>query len=675
MSYTVGTVLPLHYCFPLKPHNVLREVVHTRTRRSALVVLFTISLVFGILIVLDYPLYPFSSSVEIELSHPNSEPTIVQDISDGVSWVQFTDIQDGIIYHPFSPNPPEYSIADHRVRPIRSHTQLSGACLEQWVGTGRWEGPCAAQKVEDAVIDLVYVWVNGSDPLHEKARTKYIESTGHHPKNARFREHDELRYSLRASAKATESWKESVWHVITADVPHPRDSSRRLGLVPQWLDLNASGIMTESQQPPIHLYHDSQLFRLINSTDAPLTVEAAEAWRENVLPTFNSVSLNDDQFLALPTSPSAFHSTLYGPVFRFERNIQVGGDATGKADGGGEWRSLGWSAHLLNVRFGSRTRAYVAHNARSFSLPLMHEASLAFGQQFSATPLSRFRGSHKGPNEIEVNTVFLTTHWVIERKREAMLWSWIVAKWGATNGGVLDEETKMAMWKEAGGQEDSNEIPLENIRKTTPDDVDVQLTLAGLQSPRVPDRTVAAHTDYTFVAQDGYPTALNGLKLSGALYKAHCFGSGETSAWDLFLDVLTHKSGCGDAIIAALIQQGGVFLPPGSTEVDPSDPIVLPLQLPSEAPPLPASPRAFAIRLFHRYAFAVGETPSRFFGLTSYRQGTRTLQQTTDQKDIALLCINDDLPENSPQLQRTDELLKDWFQNRWPEKLDREIQL
>lgn len=160
MSSSSGTILPLHW----KAHNVLREVVHTRTRRSALVVLFTISLVFVILIILDYPIYPFSLPVSLspEYTHPFSHPTDIYEVADGVSIVQFSDIQDGLVYHSFYPNPPEHAIADHRVRPIRSHTQLSDGCIDHWVGTGRWDGPCAVQKVEDAVIDLVYVWINGS---------------------------------------------------------------------------------------------------------------------------------------------------------------------------------------------------------------------------------------------------------------------------------------------------------------------------------------------------------------------------------------------------------------------------------------------------------------------------------------------------------------------------------
>jgi hypothetical protein len=60
------------------------------------------------------------------------------------------------------------------------------------------------------------------------------------------------------------------------------------------------------------------------------------------------IYFNDDQFFVLPLPPSAFHSVLYGPVFRLYQPFMVQADTSGNAYGGGEWRSLGWSAHFLS---------------------------------------------------------------------------------------------------------------------------------------------------------------------------------------------------------------------------------------------------------------------------------------------------------------------------------------
>lgn len=126
----------------------------------------------------------------------------------------------------------------------------------------------------------------------------------------------------------------------------------------------------------------------------------------------------------------------------------------------------------------------------------MHEASLAFGSAFAATPLSRFRGSHNAPSEIEVNTVFLTAHFVIERHREALLWSWVVAKWGGTDG-MLSAEKKMLMWMEIGGEDFEEVYFLSRIRNTV-QNVEVNMRAAGLQPPNSLDRDVQADTKYYF---------------------------------------------------------------------------------------------------------------------------------------------------------------------------------
>ncbi|KIY69262.1 hypothetical protein CYLTODRAFT_349864 [Cylindrobasidium torrendii FP15055 ss-10] len=598
-------------------------------------------------------------------------------------------------YHPFIPNGPELAVADHTLQPIAAHEQVSDVCLEKWVASGHWEAPC--ERIDEAVIDVIWVWVNGSDPLHIQARNDYLMSLGQQPKAARFREHDELRYSLRSIAAATSTWTKSVWHIITSDVPHPGNPERRLGLVPQWLDVNATSTERAQDHQAVNIIPHSDLFRLFNWTERGLTEDEGSIWRQNVLPTFNSfsiesqlpnldpdivtdniVSLNDDQFLTLPMAPSTFHTLLYGPVLRFD-TFKVGADPSGRADGNGEWRGLGWSAHLLNLRFGDRKRQYVAHNARSFSRPLLHEAGLAFPFQFSATPLSRFRGSHLNVDkgEMEVHTVFLATHWILERRREALLWSYIVAKWGG-EGGTLSVEKKDNMWQEMGGSESEDTIPLSNIRHTSTDDVDVELSRAGITSPRVPDRKVASHTDYAFVSQDGYPQTLVTPTLVSALSRSECLGEKETSAWALFVEVLRKRPECGDAIIAALLQQEGqggglsLFLPSGSASASGPIPLALPLHLPEQQPPLPVAVedlRAFAVRLLHRYSYAVGWTPARFFGLTSLRQTKSSLKQTNQHPDIALLCINDDLPnDDTREVEKADDILRGWFDTRWPER-------
>jgi hypothetical protein len=144
------------------------------------------------------------------------------------------------------------------------------------------------------------------DPLHRKARNKALADPAvrRRPKEARFREHDELRYSLRSIRKATSSWKYTAVHLVTADV-NPGDPShpeRRLGLVPQWLNMKVVPPRSEHGPPPVYLHHgksfhschfpdlhfaDSELFRLISTGARNPSAEEVDSWRNKALPTFN----------------------------------------------------------------------------------------------------------------------------------------------------------------------------------------------------------------------------------------------------------------------------------------------------------------------------------------------------------------------------------------------------
>ncbi len=94
--------------------------------------------------------------------------------------------------------------------------------------------------------------------------------------------------------------------------------------------------------------------------------------------------------------------------------------------------------------------------------------------------------------------MFHATHFIIERRREALLWSWIVAKWGGKGEGHLDEDLKNGMWEELGGISEEQEVILDNLRVTREDDVDTNMRLAGLAPPRAEDPTASATTEYWF---------------------------------------------------------------------------------------------------------------------------------------------------------------------------------
>ncbi|KAJ7017733.1 hypothetical protein C8F04DRAFT_1154870 [Mycena alexandri] len=616
---------------------------------------------------------------------------------------------DGAAYHPFIPTPPSRAVANKTVRPIRAHAAIPDACLDKWISTGLWQHPCTSDVARDHAsnrIDLVYMWVNGSDPVHQAQRTSHLVGVGSSspPAAARFREHDELRYSLRAARNVTRRWPGgSTTHIVSGDVRYPdsaahshsalgedgvdggedeheHEQQQRLGLVPQWLDLKVEGDvdMFETEQlqsrfklkrkgaansfPPsyVHYYSSANQTSPSNPNFAHLNPEEVSD---------QIIALNDDQFLTRSFPPHAFHSPLYGPVFRLG-TLLVDADARGEEDGGGEWRALHWTAWVLDQRFGARRRPYVLHYARALSLPLLHE----LGRLLSPP-----------------------THYIVERHREALLWSWVVGKWGGGPGGdesspnqagILDRNKKRGMWAELGGAQGRDTVRLRRRERVAPDDVEVNLDEAGDWICRTLRRRS--------VSIDGYSTSYRRVSASTVIRRSECIVDRVEDAWDMFRRVVKEKPACGDSIIAALMRTStrglSVFLPPPSAPLTLSshshsnstarpdrpplshqNPLILPLALPPHAPPFPADPRAFAVRLLMRYAYAVADTPSIFMSLTSAAQTKRLLAGADRNERAGFLCVNDDLPDAGGEGEKVDGMLRRWFEKRWGEKLECEV--
>jgi hypothetical protein len=81
-----------------------------------------------------------------------------------------------------------------------------------------------------------------SDPAHRAARIRHVPWLD----KKRFRENDELRYSMRSFLHNTVDWKEGHWHLVSNsyadDLPSGIElqPGYRLGQIPQWLRLNHS---------------------------------------------------------------------------------------------------------------------------------------------------------------------------------------------------------------------------------------------------------------------------------------------------------------------------------------------------------------------------------------------------------------------------------------------------
>ncbi|GAA5857101.1 hypothetical protein JCM8547_007959 [Rhodosporidiobolus lusitaniae] len=571
--------------------------------------------------------------------------------------------------------------------------KLSNACAEQLVSEGKLCSELDGAFL-DTHVDLLWTWTNGSDPLLRRWRAEVTASlsgkvksgkaairqrlTAHH-----FRDHDELRFSIRSALHAFSSSALRQLHLLTTDLLSnvlfidllelsPNITTivdlPRIGQVPRWLNPSSAFQVT----------HHSSFFQ-----------------DETALPTFNSLSiesqlpnmpmsefllyLNDDSFLFSNGSMTAsdIGAPLLGPVLRIQTDLTVDGvapsDFAGSKDG--EWSSLRHANYLLDRRFGKRSRGYLAHIPKALSTPLLREVGQIWHAELLETSFSRFRGQR-----IEYQLAFLATHYLIEAHREALLHAFVVARSDRNFDGVLSLAEREELLVEL-----SFDLPVSSSlspetlripfpRRRTRADLPLLLRRAGLPQPGA--------TGVAFSSMDGFGLgSIRGDKpkellrpvlhldeadqpadeteeekaaegrIACTIDYERCFGADfldpgkKIEAAALLRRIAQEDPECGDCAIVALVGKSGTqglsaFLPsctessPSSSPASESSPIppsalfslsktsstsALARSFPSSSPPTCPFARSLAIRRILRYSYILGDSTSRFIGMQNGR--------------------------------------------------------
>lgn len=335
----------------------------------------------------------------------------------------------------------------------------------------------------------------------------------------------------------------------------------RVGQKPRWLNftspyvstsgntrdahsvLAANGSVGTHKQPILRLHHDWSIFR-----PGPFPISASNSYvsgssdeldtiRERMAaPTFNSMAVeatfdksnvpglgatfflaSDDFFLLRPFTTGDVASPLHGLVMRLSDTSEV--QRTLKSvswSTGGAGPGLEVSAYILDRRFGNRTnRRSAPHVHKSMDSSLLQELRLMFREDLTAAGKARFRGL--GYNLV-THTLFSSM--VLERHREAVLWSFLVLRLDANADGQLDQDEWIML--------------LHSMGRTAPDPAnasDAQRGHSGQEWPvgprgaRLPRRTTLAPrtlkdisfatgldqpntTEWRFSSQDGYALSL-----------------------------------------------------------------------------------------------------------------------------------------------------------------------
>ncbi|KAG0149567.1 hypothetical protein CROQUDRAFT_131164 [Cronartium quercuum f. sp. fusiforme G11] len=572
-------------------------------------------------------------------------------------------------------------------RPTQPERDISVTCASRWIANGV---PCETDSSHrtTALIDILWTWVNG---------TKVKD---HQPAYF-FREHDELRYSLRSIHESVPFQLIRRLHLLTADFKDPTSQNMRMGSIPTWLNLS---------NHQLNLIHHSNTFKVLKhylkSNGFKDDVEGASEWRESVVPSRNSLAiesqiphsdglgdalfyLNDDMFLLRKFSAGDLVTSLYGPVFRLQWDLKVSdrhpSELPGK-DSNGEWPSLKYclTNWLLSNRFGRRSRRYLHHVAKMLPVESMREVSNIWADELSKSASSKYHSELP-----EVNIPFLTTWYHIEKQREAILYSFIVLKSDTNADGKLSIMEREALLSPLGLLKNSTTIIMRPSRLSS-HPVTLQNTLGSDEVPKL--------TVYNWVSSDGYPLQADGdeeyIDYSNSTPSAlctielkKCFGdSSEIS--EIFKRVTYDKPECGDCLIAHIVSKSG---PSGGLKFALANPkrplfdwllqswIFKSCQITTDLtrmvddeknwkdlmvlhPSKPYQRRLMGVRLLQRYQYVLGTTPFAFRAITTEYGAKKFLRPLErPDNDIALVTVNDLIKEKGAE-----EVLSDWLKRMWP---------
>ncbi|MEU8586874.1 stealth conserved region 3 domain-containing protein [Streptomyces sp. NPDC048664] len=181
-------------------------------------------------------------------------------------------------------------------------TTLVGPCLPDLKPTARLrvgerEHPTAAAFTErlmgdiDFPVDVVYTWVDDTDPAWRERRDTAKKAAGILDEaseaadsgDVRFRNRDELRFSLRSLAMYA-PWVRDIYLVTDDQTPH-------------WLDTTQPGIKVVSHRD---IFRDPSWLPTFNSHAIESQLHRIEGLSEHFL------YFNDDVFLGRPVTPQAF---------------------------------------------------------------------------------------------------------------------------------------------------------------------------------------------------------------------------------------------------------------------------------------------------------------------------------------------------------------------------------
>ncbi len=217
-------------------------------------------------------------------------------------------------------------------------------------------------------IDLIYTWVDGSDPVWLEKRARYASgdrATTDALIKARFESRDELRYSIR-SAEMFAGWANRIYLVTDSQVP-------------DWLVTNHPRLKVVDHR------------EIIEASDLPVFNSHAIESRLHHIPGLSEkfVYLNDDVFFGRPVRPDLFF-TGAGLTKFFPSKAQIDPGPRSGADVSVTSAAKNNRA-LIEESFGRTFSRKLKHTPHAHSRTLLFEMEERYPEVFRANIEARFR--------------------------------------------------------------------------------------------------------------------------------------------------------------------------------------------------------------------------------------------------------------------------------------------
>lgn len=227
-------------------------------------------------------------------------------------------------------------------------------------------------------IDAVYLWVDGADPQFRQAMKAANPAAGSDAATNRFRDNDELKFSLRSLGRFA-PWIRRVFLVTS-------------GQAPEWLNRN---------HPRLTLVTHEQLFRrksdlpAFNSNAIELQLHRIDGLSRRFL------YLNDDVFFGRPSTPASF----VRPCGRRRIYLQPTPLHADASAGPTHDRSYAHTQNVIENMWGRRLPRFLpAHVPQIYDRDVIAELEAQIPDEFAKTASHRFRS----PDDLVLRVLYFS---------------------------------------------------------------------------------------------------------------------------------------------------------------------------------------------------------------------------------------------------------------------------